>query len=394
MACVKKRRGKWTLDYRDQHGKRKWEATNLNKRDAQLLLAERLQSIGKGEFISKKDEKSFDDLVDAYKVAHIDVDLRKTTVKDYNGNIRLHILPYFTGWKLRAIDVQSIESFRSYMREKGTGIRTTNKCLTLLSMLYNYAHKNRWITFNPAVEVKKLKDEGVHREDLINQNIINPEEIKLLIDNADGRWKVMIMTAIFTGMRQGEILGFKWGDIDWLNGEILVRRTYTDGEFNEPKTKASRRRINMPMLLITALKEWQLECPSGELELVFPNGVGKPENHGNLLNRGFYPALRRAKVKKIRFHDLRHTYASLLIANKEEPKRIQTLMGHKSITTTYDIYGHLMPNGSDDLADRLTESIFGSRTVAINLNLKATEPQAIDYMAPRGFLTGNHSYKR
>jgi integrase len=158
-----------------------------------------------------------------------------------------------------------------------------------------------------------------------------------------------------------------WGDIDWLARQIYVRQQYTAGRFSEVKTKASKRRVDLPGELGAELRRWRLACPPGLHDLVFPSGVGNPKNHGNLLHRGFYPALRRAGLRKIRFHDLRHTYASLLIANGKHPKRIQALMGHSSINVTMDVYGHLMPGGESEVADRLGALVFrtsGSRTVA------------------------------
>jgi integrase len=97
---------------------------------------------------------------------------------------------------------------------------------------------------------------------------------------------------------------------------------------------------------------------------VFPNLAGKAQNPNALVNRGLYPALRRAGLRKIRFHDLRHCYASLLIANGTYPKRIQALMGHSSIKVTMDVYGHLMPDEQDDTADRLAALALGSKTAA------------------------------
>ncbi|MCA1852837.1 MAG: site-specific integrase [Beggiatoa sp.] len=128
--------------------------------------------------------------------------------------------------------------------------------------------------------------------------------------------------------------------------------------FSELKTKASRRRVDLPGELVAELRRWRLQCPPGAHDLVLPSGAGNPENHGNLLNRGFYPALRRAGLRKIRFHDLRHTYPSLLIANGEHPKRIQALMGHSSTNVTMDMYGHLMPGGGGEVADRLGALVF------------------------------------
>jgi integrase len=161
-----------------------------------------------------------------------------------------------------------------------------------------------------------------------------------------------------------------------------VRQQYTAGRFSEVKTKASRRRVDLPGELVSELRRWRLQCPAGTHDLVFPNGAANPENHANLLNRGFYPALRRAGLRKIRFHDPRHTRASLLIANGEHPKRIQALMGHSSINVTMDVYGHLMPGGGDEVADRLGALVFargesGSRMVAVDEVELADDAQAI-----------------
>ena len=117
--------------------------------------------------------------------------------------------------------------------------------------------------------------------------------------------------------------------------------------------------MDVPRVFMKELKVWKLKCPKGKDNLVFPNGAGNPENHGNLLRRGFYPALRRAELRHIRFHDLRHTFASLLIKNNEHPKYIQKQLGHKSIKTTMDVYGHLMEGINKKAADKLAGLALG-----------------------------------
>lgn len=134
--------------------------------------------------------------------------------------------------------------------------------------------------------------------------------------------------------------------------------------FYEPKNKWSKRKIDIPSELLFELKKWKLRCPKGELNLVFPNSVGNPESESNMLRYSFFPALRRAGLRKIRFHDLRHTYASLLIKQGEHPKYIQSQMGHSSIKVTMDIYGHLMDSVNHDAPRRLWKAVFetnGSR---------------------------------
>ncbi len=107
------------------------------------------------------------------------------------------------------------------------------------------------------------------------------------------------------------------------------------------------------------LKRWKLACPKTELDLVFPNGEGQPMNYSKMMNRHYLPALKRAGVPVIRFHDLRHSYASLLIAQGESIKHIQTQLGHSTPTVTLNVYAHLMRPTNQAAAQRLEETIFG-----------------------------------
>ncbi len=363
MACVTKRRGKWILDYRDAHGKRHWETTDLSKKEAQLLLAQRLQEIHRGEYQAKREERTFDGLAEAYLAGHVRVNVRATTAKDYEGNLKLHIRPYFTGRRIRHITPEQVEQFRAYLLENGVGRRTVNKCLTLLSMMFRYALRHRWISYNPAADVKKLRDPAI-KHDQVEDSILQPEEIKRLLKAADERYRVLFLTAILTGLRQGELLGLQWGDIDWNGKQLHVRRQFTHGRFSELKTKSSRRRVGLSEELIGELKKWKLRCPKGGHDLIFPTGTGNPESHSNLMSRGFYPALRRAGLRRIRFHDLRHTFASFLVAKNVHPKRIQSLLGHSSITITMDVYGHLMDETDNEAAEHIADLVFGSKVVA------------------------------
>ena len=117
--------------------------------------------------------------------------------------------------------------------------------------------------------------------------------------------------------------------------------------------------------LLSELKAWRLRCPKGEDDLVFLHDNGQPLNHGILLRSGFYPALRRAKLRHIRFHDLRHTFASLLITANVHPKSIQALMGHSTIRITMDVSGHLMHDADNAATEKLAAPVLGgSKTVA------------------------------
>jgi integrase len=110
---------------------------------------------------------------------------------------------------------------------------------------------------------------------------------------------------------------------------------------------------------MSELRRWKVACPHSELDLVFPNGATRPMDCLNLVKRHFHPALRRGGLRKIRFHDLRHTFAALLIDQGEHPKYIQTQMGHSSIKVTMDTYGHLMHKVNREASKRLDLTVFG-----------------------------------
>ena len=127
-----------------------------------------------------------------------------------------------------------------------------------------------------------------------------------------------------------------------------------------PKSKASNRRIDLGPSMMAELKKWKTDCPYSELELIFPNQAGKPISQSNMLRRHFFSALKKAGVKRIRFHDLRHTYASLLIEQGENIKYIQSQLGHSSPIMTLNVYAHLMKPVNQEAARRLEKTVFGN----------------------------------
>jgi integrase len=154
---------------------------------------------------------------------------------------------------------------------------------------------------------------------------------------------------VLTGARQGELLGLKRGDVDLESGLIFIRRTFHPSYgFVEPKSEYSRSAVRMSEELALILRA-HLESTGGDSDsLVFPNNVGNPHSHQNMVTRAFHPSLAKAGLRKIRFHDLRHTYAALMISLDINPKVLQRQMGHSSIRVTMDTYGHLIPDICDN----------------------------------------------
>jgi integrase len=131
-----------------------------------------------------------------------------------------------------------------------------------------------------------------------------------------------------------------------------------------PKTRNSTRRIDLPEFLVHELKKWKLKCPKSELDLVFPNESGRPLSHSNLLSRGLYPALRRAGLRRVRFHDLRHSYASMMLASGADVVRVSRLLGHASPTVTLNIYAHQLPTEHYASVDGIAKLVYGEKGVA------------------------------
>jgi len=161
-----------------------------------------------------------------------------------------------------------------------------------------------------------------------------------------------------TGARQGELLSAKWGDFDLKKCQLYIQRTFNNGRFFPTKTKGSKRKIDLSPTLLKELKKWKLACPKTKLDLMFPNDAGGPIDKNNLIKKKFDSALKKAEIERIRFHDLRHNYASLMIEQGENIKYIQTQLGHSSLMVTLNVYAHLMKEANQDTVLRLQNTIF------------------------------------
>lgn len=368
MACIRERRNRLVIDFYDQHGKRRWKTLpkDTTKTQARKVLRQIEEGIEKGSYIAPTKVPEFPEVADMWLKTK-KPNIRHSTYEQYVGHAENHLKPYYGNNKITRINYDSIERFIQHCQDKKVSVPTLRKILITLGGIMAYACRKRFIDYNPVRDIEKPKGQNIHNEDE-EIAILTPGQIRTLLDaTPDLKYNTLFMIAIMTGMREGEILGLKWDDIDWIVGQIHVRRTFNHGRFYEPKSKTSRRKIDLAPQLISQLKKWQLACTPNKLDLVFPNGEGRPIDANNLVKREFLPALKKAEIPRIRFHDLRHTYASFLINQEENPKYIQAQMGHSSINVTYDIYGHLMKDTNQKAASKLGDAIFeadGSKMVA------------------------------
>ena len=238
-----------------------------------------------------------------------------------------------------------------------------------------------------------IKD--AQRRNLVGRNIITDKSIKApraepyvkrmperhelsgLLANSEGRAHILMMTAMLTGMRMGELRALTWDDVRFEDRIIRVRKaSRSDGSQKGTKSASGYRDIPISDALGLELKKWRLQCPVGAKGLVFPNGKSNVESGSNIRQRIFIPAMKATGLtnqgvgeagKKIdqpvfRFHDLRHAAAALFIEQGMGPKRIQELMGHSSIQVTFDIYGYLFRDPEADAAavDAISAKLLGA----------------------------------
>ena len=172
-------------------------------------------------------------------------------------------------------------------------------------------------------------------------------------------WRPMVLLAGYCGMRFSEIAGLRVRNVDLLRRQVRVSETAVEvnGEthFGPPKSRAAARAIAMPKFVAAALETYLATCGAGPDDLVFRTPSGQPVGRSNWRNRVWTHAVEKAGLSYLRFHDLRHTHAALLIAQGEHPKVIQTRLGHSSISVTLDTYGHLFDGMDEAAAMRLDD---------------------------------------
>lgn len=215
-----------------------------------------------------------------------------------------------------------------------------------------------YLSPNAAERVKRPQAEEKHEE----LHVLDPLQIRRLLANAPAEAKTLLLCAVTTGMRRGELLGLKWSDVDWSSRRVWVRRSLgRDGRFQQPKTRRSVRAVAVPPTLVAALRRHRMASRfKDDGDLIFPSEHGTPLDGRNMVRRYFEPALRKAGLPRVRFHDLRHTFASLLIAQGEHPKLISEQLGHASVQITLDRYGHPMDQSYGDASDRLEAALFAN----------------------------------
>lgn len=288
--------------------------------------------------------------------------IRASTYAAYEWRVRVHLIPSLGRIPLQQLSPQHVQSFINHKLEAGLSAHTVADIHGILRHALSQAVKWNLVPRNVATLVDKPRFQQPQMK------YLTPEQAKSLLLAVKGdRLEALYTVAVPLGLRRGEMLGLKWDDVDFDKGLLHVRRSLQrlDGklQFVEPKTRSSRRSINLPQVCISALKAHRIRQLEERLlagdrwqehGLVFPTGIGTPYEPDNL-KRHLVRMLDRAGLPHVRIHDLRHTAASLMLAQGIQPKVISEILGHSRIGVTLDIYGHLYEPARQEAADKMDQ---------------------------------------
>jgi len=377
MACIRKVRGQYRVDFRDEQGRR-YRRFFKTRRAANSLYVEVQGKIKSGTFVSPRDIPTFTQISEEWFTSKTAGSFRPSSLSFWRGHLDNHLLPDLGTLQLNRIDIGTLEKFAAARRATGLSPASVNKLLTTASAIFKYAMRRKLVVTNPASDADRQKGhagelvdgaEAARVGDEVREDeVLTPAEIALLLQHADtGFYRTLFQVAALTGARHDELLALQWDDIDLETEKITIRRSLSWAKLKDeparhrffaPKTPSGRRTLPIPSDLVHALKVWKLQCPKGELDLVFPTPAGTPAHRSNILRRGLYPALQAAKLRRVDMHSLRHSFASALIAAGRPVTEVQHYLGHANPSTTLRVYSHWFKSTDSTAIEDLARSIF------------------------------------
>jgi integrase len=375
----------WVVEYTD-NGVWRLKTFKL-KKEADTYRSQVSVDIGKGVHVAPSKSITVVEAGDLWIKTCEAEELQRATVDGYKQHLRLHINPRLGKYKLSTLTVPLVRKFKDDLRDDGRSRALIRAIMVSLGALLADAQERGFVATNVVRSMKqsrkgKRKSKKEQKKGLkVGVDIPTPEEIKRLIAHLPDKWRPLLLTAIFSGLRSSELRGLRWEDVELRHVPPRLHVRQRADRYNEvdvPKSESGERTVPLPPMVVNTLREWKLKCPKGEdgrLVHVFPTGAGEIEYHSNIVNRGLGPIqiaagiTKHGKPKYRGLHSLRHFYASWCInrQNKDRPeegglgllpKEVQARMGHSSITVTMDTYGHLFPKSDDGAELKEAERYF------------------------------------
>ncbi|MBW2642505.1 MAG: site-specific integrase [Deltaproteobacteria bacterium] len=349
------------------HDKKRTSRKVGSKKAAQEVASkiEAKLQLGEFGFEEKKKVLTFKEYADLWLRSDIPALCKKSTGENYRGFLNKHILPVFGNLKVTDINRGKVKNFLLETVGSGYSKSYADQFKNVISGVLNKAVDDEVIQANPALQLGKNFLKVKDNKDTIST--ITSEELKQLLDTVEkhfsGDYPLFLLLAR-SGLRIGEALALKWGDIDFNDRSIEVCRNFYRNRITKPKNGKTRL-VDMSLQLSKTLKAHKLSCKKkglvlglGDLpEYVFTNKYGRLINLYEWRKQVFYKVIKKSGIKKIRIHDLRHTYATLRISKGDNVADVSKQLGHHSVKFTMDTYYHWFPGKKKSEVDGLDDPI-------------------------------------
>lgn len=348
-ACIVKRGNTWAVKQPLPDGRYRWQTVGPRKRDAELLRDEINRRVALGA-LYPSEPLTFGEFVDDW-LPRYSRRVRPATLASCRESLR-H-LAVFDAWQLETIRAADVEDHVFAVAEQAP--RAAELMLDTLRMILRNARERGQSIDEAALRVRPPRRERSERRFLAW-----PEVEALALETVEP-YGNLIRFACLTGLRQGELFALRDRSIDLQRATLLVEAGAREGKIVATKTAAGTRQVRLSAEAAAILRAQLLARTPNELGLVFPTPGGSVWRKDNFMARIFRPAVRRSNLQPLRFHDLRHTYAALMVAAGAHPKLLQAQLGHTSINVTLNTYGHLFPDAFVDVGPALDRLVTTSR---------------------------------
>jgi integrase len=334
---------------------RRWRAA------AQTQTAKGVRLAGTGQMLRDAADAFVDGIASGAIRTKSGERYKPSVVREYERSLRLHVLPTLGGGKLSKIQRRDVQRLADDLLASGADPSTIRNALKPLQVIYRRAIEDGDLALNPCERLRLPAARG-RRE-----RIASPTEAAALIGALRAEDRALWGCAFYAGLRRGELRALLWNDVDLADGLIRVERSMSGhGEIHDPKSRAGRRGVPIVAALRELLVEHKL-VTRRDTGLILGSSATQPFTPTAVRKRAL-SAWRRAGLDPIGLHECRHTFASLLIAAGVNAKAITAYLGHASIQTTFDLYGHLMP-GNEDEAVALVDAYLERANTAERLAL-------------------------
>lgn len=352
MAWVEKvsrrKNSSWRVGYRAPDRRQRYK-TFSRKADADLFAATVETDVARGDWTNPRLGKVT--VAEwARQVEATRLNRRRSTVARDDSYLRSLVLPTFEEFRLIEVQPIAVQHWVAELHADGYAPATIRKAYEILGRIFTAAVESRLIPRSPCQGVKLPRIEQTEKR------FLSPAEIQNLADTIHPRFRALVLTAAYSGARFGELAALGLQHYEPRKRTIRIERTLSEVRgilaFGEPKTRAARRTVSIPVWLVDVLTENIATYP-GDDGLIFTAPAGGPLRRTSFRTRYWRHAVRSSAGEPCRFHDMRHTHVALLIAQGAHPQVIASRLGHTSVRTVLDVYGHLFEGLDRDIADSL-----------------------------------------